>query len=126
MTFATNGKLVANWVQWGVLSTKRGGWVDKVLNILVLSTGMGVSVDNRVGGNFYISAIFLPVSNAFCEFLQHLRCVHVAAWTTVDDDYLFNILWFFLLLEIFMPLPYKWNYLILYTLHILLVTVQTF
>ena len=92
-----------------VLSTKRDGWVDK-----------------RVEGNFYISAIFLPVSNAFCEFLQHLRCVHVAAWTTVDDDYLFNILWFFLLLEIFMPLPYKWNYLILYPLHILLVTVQTF
>ena len=78
-----------------VLSTKRDGWVDKVLNILVLSTGMDVSVDNRVGGNFYISAIFLPASNAFCEFLQHLRCVHVVAWTAVDDDYLFHILLFF-------------------------------
>ncbi len=102
-----------------VLSTKREGWVDKVLNILVLSTGMDVSVDNRVGGNFYISAIFLPASNAFCEFLQHLGCVHVGAWTAVDDYYLFHIL-------LFMILPNKWNHLILYPLHVLLVTVQTF
>ncbi len=96
-----------------------GKWSLIVYSEIVLSTKRDGCVDNRVGGNFYISAIFLPASNAFCEFLQHLRCVHVAAWTAVYDYYLFHIL-------LFMILPYKWNYLILYTLHVLLVTVQTF